>query len=404
MSGVEYTTRARNSPALKAHAAGRRTTNRPPSARASASTSPPAERASRRDSDRPSPAPPWFALPACSPRKPGSKIVASWPTGTPGPSSSTATSSHGPLRTMCTVARLRAWRLAFSTSGARMRSTSFGSAVARIAPAPLLGMSSNATPRSSASGRAASSEARAAVSTSAVSPPTTPASARAEAISTSITSRISPAARRIASASSCCSDPRSREDESSCACVRLAFSVLPGPEIAGGRGQLGLRRDLRERRAQLVRKLRGEALLTAHAGGEPVEQGVERGRQPRELVARRAQVEAAVEVLLAPLRRALGHARHPPGRGVDQQARPPPQHQDQEDREHERGDQRRPARALVGRARRRDHEGPHPLPLVEAGLGEEPPRRRPHVLIAPRPGRDPVRRAVHPPVRRPRSG
>src|SRR5204862_7448268 len=71
--------------------------------------------------------------------------------------------------------------------------------------------------------------------------------------------------------------------------------------------ELGFDDHARERRAQLVRDLGGEAPLVTQACGDPVEQAVERGAELGQLVVRLAQLEAAVEVVFAPRLRLLGH-------------------------------------------------------------------------------------------------
>ena len=78
-----------------------------------------------------------------------------------------------------------------------------------------------------------------------------------------------------------------------------ALAVLVRRALPAER-ELALGSDPRERRAELVRELGREPLLVAQAGGEALEQRVERGGQPRQLVVRLAAVEAAVEVVLAP--------------------------------------------------------------------------------------------------------
>ena len=73
--------------------------------------------------------------------------------------------------------------------------------------------------------------------------------------------------------------------------------------------QVDLGRDLGEGGAQLVRHLGGQAPLAPDAGREPVQQAVERRREAGDLVVRRADVEAVVEVALAPGGGVVGHAR-----------------------------------------------------------------------------------------------
>ena len=75
-----------------------------------------------------------------------------------------------------------------------------------------------------------------------------------------------------------------------------------GTPAASARGAASApsRRSARERGAQLVRELGGEALLVPEARRDPLEQAVERRGEPRQLVVGLAEVEAPVEVVLAP--------------------------------------------------------------------------------------------------------
>ena len=111
--------------------------------------------------------------------------------------------------------------------------------------------------------------------------------------------------------------------------------------------ELRLGSDPRERRAELVRELGREPLLVAKAGGQPAQQRVQRGREPRQLVVRLAAVEAAVEVVLAPRGRVLGH----PGDGQQRLPEDPVGEQrdaGEDDRgERHRADERDRGRLLV---------------------------------------------------------
>ena len=66
-----------------------------------------------------------------------------------------------------------------------------------------------------------------------------------------------------------------------------------------------------KRSAQLVGDVCGETALVATGGGDPLEQMVERRCKTRDLVARRTERKAPVEIVLAPV---LGIRRHPPDR------------------------------------------------------------------------------------------
>src|SRR5437763_14204142 len=87
-----------------------------------------------------------------------------------------------------------------------------------------------------------------------------------------------------------------------------ALSVLRRRAVAS-KCNLRLRHQLRERRTQLVRELGREAPLVAQARGQAIEQPVERRTETSQLVVRRAEAEASVEILLAPRCRLLGHLR-----------------------------------------------------------------------------------------------
>jgi len=104
--------------------------------------------------------------------------------------------------------------------------------------------------------------------------------------------------------------------------------------------QLGLGGHLGERGPQLVRELGRESPLVAEAGGDPVEQPVEREGESRELVVRLAACEPPVEVVLAPRagkRRHLGHGFE---RSSKQPAGRRPRDEQERRRECERGEQR----------------------------------------------------------------
>ena len=82
---------------------------------------------------------------------------------------------------------------------------------------------------------------------------------------------------------------------------------IPGPLPA--KSELALACDPRERRSQLVGQLGGEPLLMAQARGEALEQRVERCRELGELVVGLAPIEAAVEIVGAPVGRVVRHPR-----------------------------------------------------------------------------------------------
>ena len=124
--------------------------------------------------------------------------------------------------------------------------------------------------------------------------------------------------------------------------------------------KLGLGSDSRERRSQLVGELRGEALLMSDAGGQTLEEGVERGSELGELVVGFATVEALVEIVVAPGRRVLGHA----GDGQQGLAEDPARQQgdgaEQENRKRDRADERDRRRLVVRFERDARHHGADP--------------------------------------------
>ena len=147
-------------------------------------------------------------------------------------------------------------------------------------------------------------------------------------------------------------------------------SVLrPGP--LAPEGEIGLGHDAGDRRPQLVRELGREALLVAQAGGDPVEQVVERGSETRQLVMRRAELEAAVEAAVAPLRRRLGHARDRAQSRREQPAGRDRDDEQEQERERERADQRRAAGLLVRSERDAGHDRPETLPAEDRRHGVE---------------------------------
>ena len=211
-----------------------------------------------------------------------------------------------------------------------------------------------ASPRSRPPRRPPACAARASLTSS------VPASSRrAAASSVSITACIRSVPRRI-----CSSERRVSADARGLA-----------------KGQLGLAADHAERRAQLVRHLRREPLLVAQARLDPAEQPVECRGQRRELVARRAEVEAPVQVVLAPVRRLSGHVGH----RLERLAHDPAGHEHPEREDAGVEDQHRDERQVLGPVvrpkRHRHHDGadpraarvrrlcaqPDPLPQVSLG-------------------------------------
>ena len=131
-----------------------------------------------------------------------------------------------------------------------------------------------------------------------------------------------------------------------------------GVGVRAGRGQpeLGAAADPRDRRAQLVGDLAREALLVAARGGDAGQQPVEGRGQAGQLVARRPEVEAAVEVVGAPVLGAGGHVL----RRAAARRRSPPQ-RDAAGEHDQRGDDQRPdedllLQVLQRRGRERDDD------------------------------------------------
>ena len=136
--------------------------------------------------------------------------------------------------------------------------------------------------------------------------------------------------------------------------------------------ELGLGSDSRERRSQLVGELRGEALLMSDAGGQTLEESVERGSELGELVVRFATVEALVEIVVAPGGRVLGHA----GDGQQGLAEDPVRQQgdgaEQEHGQRDRADERDRRCLVVGVERDAGDHGADPLSVVQDGEGVQP--------------------------------
>ncbi len=135
--------------------------------------------------------------------------------------------------------------------------------------------------------------------------------------------------------------------------------------------QIDLGGDLGERGAQLVRDLGGQAPLAPDARGQPVQQAVERRREAGDLVVRGADVEAVVQVPLAPVLRVLGHARDGAQRGAQHQGGGDGDGAQHDQRERRGRDHRDHARAVVGRERESGDHGPHPPSVVDDRQGVE---------------------------------
>ena len=250
-------------------------------------------RASRRQSASPRPAPGEAGALTTAPvvplRRPGSKIASRSSSGTPGPSSWTVKRTLSPSGSIVIWIQWRAWRAALSTSGARIRSSSCGSTATFTgrrwrSHLCLERFSVDRGDRRLCAGARVAGR-----------PP------RVELRAGGRHQRVECAAEL----------PGALED------VLERRSGLVGLPAVTER-VLRLGDDAGERRAQLVRDLGREALLVAQARGQPLEQPVEGAGKLRELVPRRPEREAAVEVVLAPVGGLPGHARHGAQRPVDQ--------------------------------------------------------------------------------------
>jgi hypothetical protein len=131
------------------------------------------------------------------------------------------------------------------------------------------------------------------------------------------------------------------------------------------------------RGAQLVGDLAGEALLVAARRRDPRQQAVQRRRQAGEFVPRRAEAEALVEVVRAPVLGALGHLRDRAQRAVQRVRRGEPAADQHEQGEHDRAEHDLVLHVLERGHRIADDHRAHgaPGPGVDDGRGEQP-----HVL------------------------
>ena len=120
-----------------------------------------------------------------------------------------------------------------------------------------------------------------------------------------------------------------------------------------------------------MRDFRREALLVPQAGAEAAEQGVEGRGQRRQFVVRLPEGEAAVQVVLAPVLRLLGHPRHGAQGAANECASANDEHEQDHRVEHQQCDQGDVLCVLVGSERHsRDHHS-HPPSLLDDRLGEE---------------------------------
>jgi hypothetical protein len=146
----------------------------------------------------------------------------------------------------------------------------------------------------------------------------------------------------------------------------LGLGALPALE------ELHLGHHARQRRAQLVRQLGRQALLVAQARREPVEEAVERGRELAELVGARLRPEPAPEVALAPLGRRARHLPHRVERAADGHPGEREDGREQHPRQRERAQQRDLAGALVGLEGLGGHDGADLAPVGRERRSEHP--------------------------------
>ena len=140
------------------------------------------------------------------------------------------------------------------------------------------------------------------------------------------------------------------DDPRQLACARVdqleRVAVLVRISLATKRN-LGLGKDPRERRAQLMRELGREEPLVPQARGQAVEQAVERRGKLRELVVRRTKRKAMVEIALAPSRRLPRHSHDRPQRRGKQPARSKRDKHERDGAENKRRTKRGRTRLLV---------------------------------------------------------
>jgi hypothetical protein len=120
-------------------------------------------------------------------------------------------------------------------------------------------------------------------------------------------------------------------------------------------GELGLGDHAGQGGAELVRDLGRKALLVAQAGGDAVQQRIERGGQAAELVPGRTEVEPPAAIGHAPGLRLLGHTRDLPERAGDEDVSGERDHDENQDPEHRGADERRLRRAVVRAERDQGH-------------------------------------------------
>ena len=163
--------------------------------------------------------------------------------------------------------------------------------------------------------------------------------------------------------------------------------------------QLGLGADVGQRACAARGQLGREPLLATQAGGETVEQAVERRRELAELIVRLARGEATIRVVRAP---GLGVGRHlgdRPQGGGEHPAGHDGDHDEQGAGEGQRAEQGDPSRVLIGRHRDADDDGGHPLTPDDGRRGVEAGPLARHVDDAPRGRADfsghPIESATH---------
>ena len=151
-------------------------------------------------------------------------------------------------------------------------------------------------------------------------------------------------------------------------------AVVVGLVVPVAQRELGAQLQRGQRRAQLVRDLAREALLVPSRRGDPGEQPVERRREAGELVARGAELEPAVQVVRAPVPRALGHLRDWSQRAVQRAADRERPGQHHERGEHDRADEHLLLEALDRLGGVRDDDRAHRLgdPRRPHRLGAQP--------------------------------
>ena len=121
-----------------------------------------------------------------------------------------------------------------------------------------------------------------------------------------------------------------------------------------------------------MRHLRGEALLAPEADRQPLQESIEGRRQARELVVGLTARKATVGVVLTPVRGLPRHLCDGLERVSEKPAHRADDQREQQERERDRSDQRRPLGLLVRAQAHAGHERPGALAVLEYRRRVEP--------------------------------